>query len=321
MKYIISMLTLVTFLSGCSTLFEKSIAEKSIDIYTPADSMSTKQYSQQFYWEKVDGATSYRVQIVKPDFSSIQNFILDTITTSNSITVVLNAGEYEWRLRAQNGGSETKYFSRKIFITETSFNERPMLVKATTSGGITYTKDVSLSWTAVSGAQKYIIEVDSSSGNFVNPTSTTIGGSLVSGTFSLNKRGVYNWRMYADSAGIKSMYSSTGTVTFKLDTADLSMPVNNDKNVFFNADFKWEKPSNGLSSDQYTYELYLLNSADEKDLASVSGYTFPITDITALIYPVKGLTKGKTYYWGIKVVDQYHVKSGLTAKRKFTVSN
>jgi len=327
MRNIIIYVSLIFFFSSCSAVFEKSIAEKSIDIYIPADSFKTKLYNQQFYWEKVTGATSYRLQIVSPNFNSatIQRFILDTITSTNSITVQLNPGEYEWRLRAQNGGSETAYFTRKLFIQETTFNERPMGMKSPALNSISFKSSISFEWYAVTGAQNYTIEIDTLIGNFTNPMVTTVDFSQLSAYSVLQKRGSYKWRMFADSAGIKSMYSYTGKIDFRLDTTRLSKPDMNAINVSQNPDLVWNKPGNGLLNDEYRYELYLFNSLNSSDL--VTDYPqstpnrMPIIISNGETKQLLGLTRGKTYYWAIKAIDQYGNESQLTSKRKFTVSS
>ena len=320
MKNILIYFSSIIFLCSCSAVFEKPLTDKSIEIYTPADSFKTKKYTQQFYWEKVDGATNYRLQIAQPGFASIQGMLMDSITTSNSISFTLSPGEYEWRLRAQNGGSETAYFTRKLFIVETAFEERPMTVTLPASSKVTYVSDVEFDWIAVTGAEKYMIEIDTFNGNFVNPKVTPIDGSLLTGVASLSIRGKYKWRMYADSAGTKSSYSSIGTIDFKLDTASLSTPENNATGISQNADFVWKAPANQLTSDKYTYQLYLYDSATDTKVSTVTGYTFPLT-INKETTQIMGLTKGKTYYWTIQAYDQYNVPSLLTARRKFTVSN
>ena len=327
MRNLIIYVSLGCFLSGCSAIFEKSIANQSIDIYIPADSFKTKLYSQQFYWEKVAGATSYRLQIVSPSFNStsIKRFILDTIMSVNSITVTLSPGEYEWRLRAQNGGSETAYYTRKLFINQTTFDQRPISIKMPSSSFSSYQRGIPFEWFAVSGAQNYTIEIDTFIGTFTNPMITTVDFSQLIANPVLQKRGHYKWRMFADSAGTKSMYSSTGYIDFLMDTVGLYTPDKNAINVSQNPDLIWNKPvsANRLSTDQYTYELYLYSSLNPLVLVTDYSQSMPIAVPIANgeTIQLKGLTKGKTYYWAIIAVDQYNVKSQLTSKRKFTVSS
>lgn len=328
MKKIIAYIFLIGFLSACSAVFEKSIKDQSIDIYIPADSFKTKLYSQQFYWEKVTGATSYRLQIASPDFNShsIQRMVLDTIMTANSITVLLSPGEYEWRLRAQNGGSETVYYTRKLFIDEADFDERPILIRTPVSTSVfSYDSSIAFEWYAVTGAQHYTVEMDLSTGNFSNPIITTVDYSQLIASAALTKRGKYKWRIYADSAGIKSLYSVTGYVDFRLDTANLKLPAHNAPGVSQNPTFEWDAPENGLSTDKYSYELYLYTSLNDADLvtdypSAISPQAMPLQVGGVKSVQLMGLTKGKTYYWAIKAIDQYNNKSDLTAKRKFTVA-
>jgi uncharacterized protein YegP (UPF0339 family) len=316
MKNIFACVCAIVLLSGCSDIFEKPISNSSVEIYTPADSAVSKKNVQQFYWEKVENASNYRLQIASPGFASaqLQSFVLDTIVTTNKVDISLDAGEYEWRLRAQNGGSQTAYFTRKLFITQAAFNERQLLVTSPSNTVVTYSNSVYFSWRPVSGSMKYYIEIDTLSGSFTSPEmKEEINAFETQKYVELKKRGSYRWRMYADSAGIKSMYSSTGRIDFKLDTVSLGVPISNKTDVPTSQVFSWSVPANAMSTDQLTYKFYILNSTDPADVFIQDELT------TTKTAEIKNMEKGKVYYWAVEVYDQFGIKSGRTALRKFTV--
>jgi hypothetical protein len=320
MKKVIICIISLCFFSACSAIFEKSIENKSIDIYTPGDSLATKEYTQQFYWEKVSGATNYRLQIAEPAFNpgQIKSIVLDTIVTANKISVSLNAGEYEWRLRAQNGSSETTYITRKLFILQAAFDERPIIVSLPASSFSTYDSSVSFSWKAVSGAENYYIEIDELAGGFTNSMVTRVDVPQTQSYVSLKKRGSYKWRMYADSAGIKSLYSNTGRVDFSLDTVTLGAPLNNKMNVPTSQIFTWTEPKNKLSTDRLTYKFYLLNSLNIMDVIDDNMYPIELEDQKTEL--IKNLEKGHVYYWTVIAFDQFGKESAVPQMNKFTVT-
>jgi len=261
MKKILVCFLVVILFDNCSAVFEKSIANQSIDIILPADSLKTKDYTQQFYWEKVTGATRYRLQIAQPSFASnlIQSMITDTIVTTTSVSLTLSPGEYEWRVRAENAGSETNYVTRKLYVLQTSFDTRPMsVISPTSSTLITYSNGVAFTWNEVQGAQEYYIQIDTLTGSFIAPLIDSIPGGQTVKTTLLKKRGTYKWRMYADSFGVQShvqsQYSTTGYIQFAMDTASLSIPANNAISVGQSSNFSWAKPpsKNVIGSEQLT---------------------------------------------------------------------
>jgi hypothetical protein len=321
MKKIIIAIWSICLLSSCSDIFQKSITNSSIIIYTPADSLKSKVYTQQFYWEVVSGATNYRLQIAAlfaP--GKIQSIVLDTIMITNKINVTLNPGEYEWCLRAQNGGSETSYFIRKLYILLAPFNERPMIVTSPNSPITTYSNEALFSWKSVTGAANYYLEIDSLTDGFANPTTIQISGSLNQKYQTLNKRVSYNWRMYAeDSTGNKSAYSTIGAIKFGMDTAALLSPVNNATLTPTTAQyhFTWGRPKGAISGEALTYSFALYSTSDLTNpiVPGNSTYNVIYSGESAL---VSGLTSGTTYYWSVMTTDANKASSIYTSKRKFT---
>jgi hypothetical protein len=336
MKKVVIAIWSICLLSSCSDIFEKSIVNSKILIYTPVDSFSNKIYTQQFYWEPVSGATNYRLQIASINHASgkIQSIILDTIMTTNKINVPLNAGQYEWCLRAQNGGSETSYFIRTLYMQQTPFDQRPMIVTSPNSSITTYSNVVTFFWESVTGATNYYLEIDSLTDDFTNPTTIQISGSLNQKSTTLNKRGSYNWRMYADSTvinstSIQSKYNSTtlGTIIFGMDTASLVSPANNTTLSPISAQyqFSWSEPTGAIKGEILTYTLTLFSSNNSSDVITSPPYIVnypakgPATGLaqTTTTATISGLTPGKTYYWSIMATDANGVSSVYTSKRKF----
>jgi len=321
MKNMFIVFFIVILFDNCSAVFEKSIANASIDIILPADSLKTKEYTQQFYWEKVTGATRYRLQIAQPSFASnlIQSMVEDTIVTATSVSITLNPGEYEWRVRAENSGSETNYVTRKLYVLQTSFDTRPMSVTLPTSSTfITYSSGVRFTWNEVQGAEEYYIQIDTMTGSFITPLVDSISGSQFEATPVLKKRGTYKWRMYADSSTMQSQYSTTGYIQFAMDTASLSVPANNALNVGQSSNFTWTKPpsTNLIGSEQLTYTINIYNS----NTATAPVTTFTFVGAETGLVAFNSTYKGQVLYWSIVVTDSYGVSSMSTSRNKFTLA-
>lgn len=94
---------------GCETALEMPLDKSRVILLAPKDSFSTDVKRQTFYWEKVDGASQYQLQIVSPGFSSIEQLIEDTAINSNQFTTDLGEGIFEWRVRALNYSSASDF--------------------------------------------------------------------------------------------------------------------------------------------------------------------------------------------------------------------
>ncbi|HEX2921894.1 MAG TPA: hypothetical protein VHO50_12095 [Bacteroidales bacterium] len=118
MKYFFSFLFLLTLLGhySCTDIFETDLTAAEVELLSPSDGLSTKEKSQRFWWNYVDGATGYEIQIVKPDFVATSSVRLDTTIQKNYFKLSLQPGSYHWRIRAYNGTSTTDYSERTIII-------------------------------------------------------------------------------------------------------------------------------------------------------------------------------------------------------------
>lgn len=313
MKQTILGILVCLFLNSCSAVFEKPITDKNIIIYTPADSASSKIYSQQFYWEKVDGATRYRLQIASPDFIHPQTIVLDSIMSSNKLNVSLSPGNYEWRLRAENGGSETKYQTRALFIHQGRFEDQQLVVSRPAENTTTYSNTLVFEWNNIIHAESYSIEIAEETGSFSSPLQTiSVDAPSLDQSVVLLKRGNYKWRMVADSAGIKSQYSASKKIYFKMDTVALTKPISNQTDLATTVVLEWSAPDNSKDEVGVSYMVYLYDSFN----AVLSGYPKKVTTPSLT---VADLNAGQSYYWAVRAIDANGTEGVNTSKRKFSV--
>src|ERR1043166_1758762 len=97
----------------------ENIKDKLIIVNAPINNFVTTSNIVTFWWEKLDGAERYSIQIVKPSFTAITRLVLDTSVTSNKYSFTLEPGDYQWRIKAVNNGGSTEYqtFSLKVDTT------------------------------------------------------------------------------------------------------------------------------------------------------------------------------------------------------------
>jgi hypothetical protein len=96
---------------------EKDISAITVKLLSPADTISTTLSKITFWWEKVDGSTVYVFQLIRPNFTKPEELISDVEITTNQIIIDLpKKDSYQWRVKAKNGISETKYTTRTITL-------------------------------------------------------------------------------------------------------------------------------------------------------------------------------------------------------------
>jgi hypothetical protein len=92
---------------ACDQTLEISLTGQRVALAAPVNNLVTKDTIQTFFWQKIDGALEYQLQIVSPRFDSIARLIRDTIISTNKFTMDMESGVYQWRVKASNHSSES----------------------------------------------------------------------------------------------------------------------------------------------------------------------------------------------------------------------
>ena len=110
---------MLVLIAGCKTFFEEDISNQSVKLLSPSSRTGTEIASQTFWWEKVEGASDYRLQIVTPSFELTETLILDTLIPEDKFLVTLYPSKYEWRVRAENSAWQTQWTKDQLQIYST----------------------------------------------------------------------------------------------------------------------------------------------------------------------------------------------------------
>jgi hypothetical protein len=310
MKLLLPLILIAIGVSGCGLIFEKSLKNESVEIVSPMDSLQSNTYVQTFLWEVLDGATKYRVQIAKPSFQMITGMVLDTTISINSLTYNLNPGVYQWRVRAENSGTETPFTTRNIEILEADFQLTQVQLKAPVSNLVYYTNPMSYSWASLFNATEYEIEWDTITGNFSNPLyKTTTTNTTI--TYSLPERGFYQWRVRAKNAAAEfSNYSVIRPLKYDLSSPVLIAPT--DKYAGnLPITLSWGSVTGAVS-----YELYLTDTV----MVNPDPNSFPRRNIITNSTTIVLLPPNKDYYWQVTAVDVNGYKSIASSRRRFRIN-
>jgi hypothetical protein len=115
MRTILIIAAIYFFLNSCTQAIEKPLENETVELTAPVNGLQTNLQTNTFVWEELNGAVSYKIQIVSPRFDSITRFVTDSLIKTTKITLRLDSGEYQWRVKALNNSSSSKYSNSRSF--------------------------------------------------------------------------------------------------------------------------------------------------------------------------------------------------------------
>ena len=104
-------------LSACEEALEKPIDNDQVILRAPGDGVVVNAGNQIFYWDTLMAAKKYELEIVTPSFDAMALLIVDTTIAKNQLSFSLPVGHYQWRVRAKNNSTTSRYSAtRKLII-------------------------------------------------------------------------------------------------------------------------------------------------------------------------------------------------------------
>lgn len=309
MKKIILLLFISFAMIRCGDVIEHDLTNTLVTVITPVDNYVSSSAALQIKWEAVPGASAYQLQVVKPSFSVIKSFVIDSNITSTSFTYTFKPGNYQLRIRAKNSSS-TGYYKTVSFSVDSTLlltNQIVVIRKPDTLSNMT--RQLFL-WDPVPNATDYRLEI-SGPISFIN-------ASIKTDTISyLLTDGVYNCRIRAQNDQSVSAYTSFHlTIDSKApDKPLLLTPTHKATLTKYPISFTWDNGTTGGSKVRDSLFIYsdsLLTTLKTPAITTnTAGYTF--TDSVAL-------PRGGTYYWRVRTYDAAGNKSNYSDKFRFTLN-
>jgi hypothetical protein len=311
--WIINILLLVLFLGSCKDIIEPDLGKQTVNLLSPVNGYNSQSASITFWWDEVKYATKYHLQVVKPNFNAIQTLLLDTHVTTNKFTYTLGSGPYQWRLRAENGSSQTAYATRS-FTVDSTLNLGSQAITLISPADNIISKDYkqTFKWYLLSNADDYRFEILSGT-NTIYTSATYTKDTL---TYTFAGDGTYTWRVKGQNVQSSTPFT-TRTITIDAtapNTPTLLLPNDLDSTTF--AIGTKTKAAIKLSWDRGTVTGTTITD-------SVLVYQFPATSgflnksTSATTYS-DSLPIGK-YYWKIRSYDAVGNKSNYSVVRSFKV--
>jgi hypothetical protein len=294
-KYTTLLFIIVTALYACDDFIEPDIKNEIIVLLAPANNLTTVQLTHTFWWDKLDGAESYNMQVVEGTFSSVTKFVLDTTVSKNKFNVTLYPGSFQWRVLGLNNGSETNYSTFSFTIDSTlDISSLQVILSSPSDNYITNNDNITMTWSSLLNADDYLVEVHQNtwSGSAVYGPQIATSTSL---TTTLPE-GVLVWGVQArnNTSGTSTTFS---TRTLTVDTTSpnvvtLVSPADNATLSDVYNTYSWTQGAN--TGTALTDDIYFYSDATGTTLvktAQATGTTYQ-----------DSLGVG-TYYWAVQSTD------------------
>lgn len=306
----ICVLFLVINLSSCKEIFEPSIEKSQVKLLAPSNGYSSSNYTVNFWFEPVEDALFYRLQVVNPKFDSIGSVVLDTLINREKFTCEIDPGRYEWRVRAENGSSKTNYTEPRSFsINLGSLTDQKVRVSAPANNTITNQSMVSFIWEDIFGANNYRLQVDDDNFNdpnnlFYNQITPGLQATIL---FSTDQ--VYQWRVRAENDTEQSQWSAINIITYDhTPPAKVTlMSPDNEQLIIQPVNLQWN-----AASAASRYKLYVYQS----DSTTLFNQAFPLT-LNTTSYSFNLGSFNERIYWKVSAVDDAGNEGEASQLRSF----
>jgi hypothetical protein len=251
-------------------------------------------------WQDVINANTYRAQIARDSNFTSTVFDQSGITQSQVTvpsSVLNNDTTYYWKISGQNSFGSGQWSSVWKFRTINIFPAAPTLI-APANGSINVTLTPAMTWSAVSGAISYRLQVSTDS---LFNNSVVNAGNLTSATYNipsslLSQSVRYFWRANATNS------NGTGPWSLVWNFTTIGLP----------AAPQLVAPPNGTDSTSLTPTLdwNSVTTATEYNLLVATDSLFnnvildvPFLNFTEFLIPAPYLTYVTKYYWKVNATN------------------
>lgn len=318
-KIFAALIIIIVSFSCTKDFIVKDIKKELVTIISPVDNFKTPNNTITFWWDELEGAETYNLQIVSPNFSSVSSLVLDTVISTNKFTKTLIPGTYQWRIKATNNGGSTAYVTRDLIIDTTSnLGLVSVNLISPTGNYVTQNNNVTFSWNALAAASYYELKYTNLTTNSITTISSIYSTSypVILNTAS-GTEDKYSWQVKAYNA-----FSQTITNTIRTFKVDLKAPMVASiltPTVYgysLRDTFHLKYVRSGLSSD-IKYDILTLGSD--------SLFTSPFTQTLSTVAPFQInsiLTYSGTavpYWWKINSVDSVGNISTQSLSKRFYI--
>lgn len=322
MKLFLTFLLPVSLLLGsCKDIVATDISNITPVLIVPTAGDTLMSNPVLFKWEEVDGATKYRLQVVSPSFSTISDYILDTIVSGTQFTYSLDSTVFELKLTAMNAGYSSQTLGPVQFwvgVSPTVNLSQVVLTGPDDGDYVNASFNNQFTWQPLQGANTYefsLREGTNFSTGFIVHTQNAISTAqyTLPGSIDLEE-GSYSWGVKAYFSSGETYYS---TRTFLLDQTAPNIPslLNPAAMSFLSPGaitFSWSNGSDGGTIHSPVRSV--IQISDDSGFSNIL-FTDDIIGSSATF----NLSTG-SYYWRVYNYDEAGNVSSYSQVNQFIVS-
>jgi hypothetical protein len=310
----LSIIICLLSLTGCHLIFENDIEDSWVTVMAPPDNYETENTSINFWWEYMEGADYYELQIYRIKGVNIDQLVVDSLIISNQFLWTFLPGEYQWNIRACNSAYCSKDVSWKFRVDSSQNLSGSVPVLISPSNDLYVNSSViKFHWDYIYNADEYFFKLtDENSIAIYNEfkldtTYLNIPGNQLG---SVIPEGEYSWGVRAANAHSSTPYSYNALFVdrTKPSKPQLSLPANHviypDSNILF----EWISGTDNMMFN----------------IDTLSIYSDSLLTQTVLLIPtntsshVDSLGYGN-YYWFVRSYDKAGNASDTSSVFKFSI--
>jgi hypothetical protein len=250
---------------SCDQIFEDDIENETVSLMAPSDGLKTEVLTHTFWWDEVEGAKKYNIQIASPSFTEINRLVVDSNLSEPRFSYTLSPGTYQWRVNAFNDAYETAYTTYELEVDSTlDLSGGSIRLLSPTDSFVTNQTSLSFKWEDLPNADFYELEFREAGAytwedQYYLSSEKTQNTSL---TIDELEEGEYHWGIRGSNDLSSTMFTHRYVLvdTSDPDSPTLISPANNTELADSTITLKWGTISDGGASVRYKLYIYA-NSA------------------------------------------------------------
>ncbi|MGD0337995.1 MAG: cohesin domain-containing protein [Bacteroidota bacterium] len=261
-------------------------------LVSPANGDTVSSTAPTLIWNKAIGAETYHLQVSTSSSFTTSVFNDSTlIDTSIVVSGLTTSMTYYWRVNAKNTAGTSEYSTTRLFSTQLGAPPVPTL-NSPADSAVDIPISTVLSWYPSTGADKYRLQVSTSSSFATTYVDDSSIAATQYSTSGLTNYTVYYWRVSAKNTKGWSAYSAARhfrTIPLPPETAPILIsPADGALGVPVNPTLSWNAvpTASKYHLQVSTNSNFLVNYIDD-------------TTITTTSRQITGLTHNQTYYWHV----------------------
>lgn len=292
----------------------EDISKKTLTVNAPADHTATTLNLVTFWWEAMEGAELYHLQLVKPDFSKTLQILLDTNVAVTRFQFSLSPGNYQWRIRATNAGHRTPFQTYNLRIDTTSnLSEQLVNMLLPVNGSQTGKVLVKFSWDPVATARRYRLQINE--GQVLDTLLEQQTSLSYAVPAPAGNNTAYSWNVKAiNEQSESSFHASPYTFTVDLKGPSVPAPLSplHAATMSGTDTLKWNRAADVAYDSVYVALDSLFNSYEQM---RVETNRLPVAEFQMPPSPL-----GTYYWWKLRSFDSHGNPSSYSLRQKFKIA-